>query len=128
MTIGVPTSAAGAGESLVGLRIPSDAPSFASLSAASAGVDASGASARGVNGLPGEDCPSDVSADPPGASAGDLDGSLFFCARVELTADAGDGESSAPPELAGIAAEDSPGGLLPSAAASVELGEAVTWA
>ena len=128
MTIGVPASVAGAGESPVGAHIPSDVSSFVSLGAASAGADASGASARGVNESPCVEGPSDVSADPPGASAGDLDGSFSFCARVELTADAVDGESSASPESVGNVVEDSPGGFLSSAAASVELGEAVTWA
>ena len=112
------------------------------LLAVTGGVVASGAlsAAAGMEGLPAGALTSadalsvapssatDVGADPPGASAGDLDGSLSFCARVELTADAADGESSASPESVGNVVEDAPGGFLSSAAVSVELGEAVTWA
>ena len=104
VAIGALSAVAGIGGPLAGALTSADASSVAPSSAA------------------------DVGADSPGVSAGDFDGSLSFCARVELTADTVDGESSAPPESVGNVVEDSPGGFLSSAAASVELGEAVTWA
>ena len=104
VAIGAPSAVAGIGGLPAGALTSADALSVAPSSAA------------------------DVGADSPGVSAGDFDGSLSLCARVELTADSVDGDPSVPPESVGSDVEGSPGGFLSSAAASFELGEAVTWA